>query len=54
LLLLEDTGLMMKHIEVDRQALDVRSNIIAVSNPLMNAWCYLVQLIGDEEVDSKV
>jgi len=54
LLLLEDTSLMMKHIEVDGQALDVKSNIIAVSNPLMNAWCYLVQLIGDEEVDSKV
>ncbi len=45
LLLLEDTGLAVKHIEVDGQSLDMEVNRIAIANPLMNTWCYLVQLI---------
>jgi len=45
LLLLEGTGLVMKYAEVDGQELNVKSNAIAASSPLMNAWCYLVQLI---------
>lgn len=44
LLLLEGTGLKMKYIEVEGQALNLGNNAIAVSNPLMDAWCYLVQL----------
>lgn len=47
LLLLGGTRLAMKHIEVDGQELDVKANAIATSSPLMNAWCYLVQLIPD-------
>jgi SAM-dependent methyltransferase len=49
LLLLEGTGLRMKHIEVEGQALDVETNKISLSNPLMDAWCYLVQLIPGKE-----
>ncbi len=47
LLLLGCTRLAMRHIEVDGQELDVKANAIATSSPLMNAWCYLVQLILD-------
>jgi hypothetical protein len=47
LLLLEGTHLVMKHIEVDGQELDVKANAITTSCLLMNAWCYLVQLIPD-------
>ena len=47
LLLLEGTHLAMKHIEVDGQALVVKANAITTSSPLMNAWCYLVQLIPE-------
>jgi hypothetical protein len=46
LLLLERTCLAVQHIEVDGQALDIRSNAIAVSHPLLNAWCYLVHKSG--------
>jgi hypothetical protein len=45
LLLLVGTGLTLKHIEVDGQALDVRANTITTSGALMQAWCYLVQLV---------
>lgn len=48
LLLLESTSLVMKHMEVDGQELDVKANMIAKSSPLMGAWCYLVQLIADD------
>jgi SAM-dependent methyltransferase len=48
LLLLEGTSLAVKHIEVDGQALDIQSSAIAVSHPLLNAWCYLVQLAPDK------
>lgn len=48
LLLLGGTRLAIKHIEVDGQELDVKANAIATSSPLMNAWCYLVQLILDD------
>ncbi len=44
LLLLEGTGLRMRHIEVEGQPLDMENDKITLSNPLMNAWCYLVQL----------
>ena len=47
LLLLEGTHLGIKQVEVDGQELDVKANTISISNPLMNAWCYLVQLISD-------
>jgi len=47
LLLLEGTRLAMKRIEVDGQELDVKANLISSSGPLMNAWCYLVQLISN-------
>ena len=48
LLLLEATGLAIKHIEVEGQALDVGANAIAISDPLMNAWSYFVQLTLDD------
>jgi SAM-dependent methyltransferase len=48
LLLLEGTCLAMKRIEVDGQELVVKANAIATSGPLMNAWCYLVQLMPDD------
>jgi phospholipid N-methyltransferase len=44
LLLLEGTGLAVKHVEVDGQELEIVSNQIALPSPLTNAWCYLVQL----------
>lgn len=44
LLLLEGTGLAIKHAELDGQELDVKAHAIAASSPLMNAWSYLVQL----------
>ena len=47
LLLLEGTGLTLKHIEVEGQVLDVRANTITTSGALMQAWCYLVQLASE-------
>ncbi|HEU0295225.1 MAG TPA: class I SAM-dependent methyltransferase [Anaerolineales bacterium] len=47
LLLLEGTGLVIKHAEVEGQALDVATNAITAEGPLMDAWCYLVQLTLD-------
>jgi SAM-dependent methyltransferase len=44
LLLLEGTGLIVRHIEVEGQELDVNTNRINTSTLLMDAWCYLVQL----------
>ena len=44
LLLLEGTGLTIKSAELDGQELDVKTQTITASGPLMNAWCYLVQL----------
>lgn len=44
LLLLEGTRLRVKHIEVEGQALHVGTDTITLSNALMDAWCYLVQL----------
>jgi hypothetical protein len=44
LLLLEGTQLVVKRIEVDGQVVDVESNAVAISGPLMDAWYYLVQL----------
>jgi len=44
LLLLEGTHLGIRRVEVDGQELDVKANTISTSSPLMNAWCYLVQL----------
>ena len=47
LLLLEGTGLALKHIEVDGQALDLNANNITTAGALMQAWCYLVQLASE-------
>jgi hypothetical protein len=47
LLLLEGTGLALQHIEVDGQALDMRANNVTTSGPLMQARCYLVQLVPE-------
>jgi SAM-dependent methyltransferase len=44
ILLVEGTRLRMKHIEVEGQELHVGGDTITLSNPLMDAWCYLVQL----------
>jgi SAM-dependent methyltransferase len=44
LLLLEGTGLGIKRMEVEGQQLDMLTNNITISSPLMDAWCYLVQL----------
>jgi len=48
LLLLEGTRLGIKRIEVDGQELDMKANTISTSSPLMNAWCYLVQLVLED------
>lgn len=44
LLLLEGTGLSLTHAEVEGAPLDVLSEAVTLSGPLMDAWCYLVQL----------
>ena len=44
-LLLEGTGLALQHVEVDGQAVDVRGDNISTSGVLMQAWCYLAQLV---------
>jgi SAM-dependent methyltransferase len=45
LLLLQGTGLALKRIEVDGQALDPDANRITTSGPLMDAYSYLVELV---------
>ncbi|MBU0491173.1 MAG: hypothetical protein KKA73_14120 [Chloroflexi bacterium] len=45
LLLLEGTGLALARIEVDGEAMDVTANRITRSGLLMEAWCYLAQLV---------
>jgi SAM-dependent methyltransferase len=47
ILLLEGTRLVIKCVEVDGQELDVKANTISTFSPLMNAWCYSVQLTLD-------
>ena len=47
LLLLEGTGLALKWLEVDGEAVGVEANRIIRSGPLMDAWTYLVQLQAD-------
>lgn len=47
LLLLDGTGLIVKHTEVDGQELDMTTNQITKSTSIMNAWRYLVQLALD-------
>jgi hypothetical protein len=44
LLLLEGTGLVIRHAELDGQELDVKAQTVATCSPLVNAWSYLVQL----------
>ena len=44
LLLLEGTGLTLRHIEVDGETVDWNSNRITTAGPLMTAWSYLVLL----------
>jgi SAM-dependent methyltransferase len=46
LLLLEGIRLKIEHVEVQGQALHIWTDTITLSNPLMDAWCYLVQLIA--------
>jgi SAM-dependent methyltransferase len=43
-LLLEGSGLSVKHMEVDGKSLAFDDDAIITSGPLMDAWCYLVQL----------
>jgi hypothetical protein len=45
LLLLEGTGLGLKRIEVNGCEVDFSTNQIALSEPLMEAWSYLAQLM---------
>lgn len=45
-LLLQDTGLIVKHLEVGGEAVDLEAAAITSSGPLMEAYSYLVQLIG--------
>jgi hypothetical protein len=44
LLLLEGTGLALRLIEVDGQALAFETAAITTSGPLLDAWSYLAQL----------
>lgn len=52
LLLLERTGLGLVHCEVDGEELDVASDRIATSGPLMEAWCYLVKLVPTRQEEA--
>jgi hypothetical protein len=45
LLLLEGTGLALKQLEVNGQALDLSSQAITTSCPWVEASCYQVQLV---------
>ncbi|MCI0474791.1 MAG: class I SAM-dependent methyltransferase, partial [Anaerolineales bacterium] len=47
LLLLEGTGLGPQHIEVDGEVIDARADKIATGGALMQAWCYLAQLVAE-------
>jgi len=47
ILLLEGTGLRLKRIEVDGQAVDFETNQIKTSGPMMEACPYLTQLIPE-------
>lgn len=47
-LLLQDTGLALKRIEVDGLAIDLDADQITTSGPLMEAYSYLVVLQTDE------
>ena len=49
LLLLEHTGLMLKRIEVDGQAIDFHDEKMALSETLLEAWGYLAQLVPASE-----
>ncbi|MBN1286337.1 MAG: class I SAM-dependent methyltransferase [Anaerolineae bacterium] len=52
LLLLQGTGLALRQLEVDGNALDFTSGAITTAGPLMEAYSYLVQLeIGAETPD---
>ena len=44
-LLLEGSGLSLKHLEVDGKTLSIDDDAITTSGPLVDAWSYLVQLI---------
>jgi hypothetical protein len=44
LLLLEGTGLALKHIEVEGEALDWESGAILTGGALLQAWSYLAQM----------
>lgn len=48
LLLLEGTGLALKRIEVGGQEIDLQANQMMLSEPLLEAWGYLVQLVSAE------
>ena len=44
MLLLEGSGLSLKHMEVDGKTLAIDTDAIITLGPLMDAWSYLVQL----------
>jgi SAM-dependent methyltransferase len=46
LLLLEGSGLAVKHMEVEGAPLEFGSSAITTSGPLMDAWCYLAHLVS--------
>ncbi len=48
LLLLEGTGLTLKHVEVDGQPIAVAGDQITLAGPLMDSYYYLAQLVGGE------
>ncbi len=48
LLLLENTGLAVKRIEVEGEELNLEANAITCEGLLMDAWSYLVQLSAAE------
>jgi hypothetical protein len=48
-LLLDGTGLSLRHIEIEGQALSIASDAITRSGPLMTAWSYLAQLVASED-----
>jgi SAM-dependent methyltransferase len=47
-LLLEGTNLRLKHLEIDGEALDFKSDSIVTNGPLMETYSYLVQLVADQ------
>jgi hypothetical protein len=49
-LLLRDTGLAVKRIEVDGKVVELKVNAITTSGPMMEAYSYLVQLSAEKSL----